>query len=305
MDLGDVYSIVVPLPNNFYAVDMDLFGQYTVTCPNNIVATVSLSRSSNSSVFSDSLQFSTTGGVMSFTTLENAKFMIGTDSGSYTSILLSKTGNALVNITGTLDTITTTGTYSLPGPVPSSPIQAQVLIIGGGTGGTSSPAPGSTPGPGGQGGGVKILNYNNFPTSPFPVVIGAGGPANSAGGVSIFGTASSNPALGGAGGVTLGSGPPQAGQGISGSMSPLAMSIRLISRQPSDPAGPVPYPGSVGKGGNLAAGGTSGVGPPGAKGGGGGGGGVPGSTATPGHPGGPSVGGAGGDGRIFILRFNS
>lgn len=287
------WSYRIPTSGSWYSSNVDLFGQYLVSCPNNIITSITLLRPTVPEAFP--ITYSTYGGTLLFTTDEISKFLISVSSGTNVPVLISKTAKVISTSTASLDQISSTGTYYTPGPQPSGGIGAFVLLVGGGGGG--QPAPGGAPGPGGNGGsggGLRLLQYSNLPTTGIPVVIGAPGPANTPGGVTYFSSYASDQYAGGTGGAlpgTAGAGP------AAGSDSPGAAVINPIS---------IPYGITLGGGSSyLASGGASGRNgkvPPGpvlASAGAGGGGGTYGTSAPS-----TTVGGAGGDGRVWVIRFN-
>ena len=208
---------------------------------------------------------------------------------------------------GTLETITSSGTYVSPNPG-----SALALAIGGGAAGVGS-------GPGG-GAGYADVGWVDLPASGIAVTLGAGGTSpGGAGGTTSIGTLSAagggSPGLAGDGGSGGGSGthgPTAFNRGGSGG-SP-AIGGGSGSGQPIGNIFVAPGSGGAnrGAGGGVYAGGAGGgtqtLGPAGIPngtatyGGGGGGGGVAGSSATP-TPFGNSNAGAGGAGRVFLLRW--
>lgn len=159
-------------------------GIYTMTTfPTTSVARISGFNEDNT-VFSE--QYTTSGTVSINFAKKVINPYISIDNGTnslvtltYVSALLSGT-----SITGTLDTITSTGTYNQTGKL-------YVLCIGGGGGGAGAGTNGE--GRSGGGGGYQVSGfvYTNTPTS---VTIGAGGngssvknAAGSTGGDSLFG----------------------------------------------------------------------------------------------------------------------
>lgn len=182
-------------------------GIYTMTTfPTTSVARISGFNEDNT-VFSE--QYTTSGTVSINFSKKVINPHISIDNGTnslvtltYVSALLSGT-----SIIGTLDTITTTGTYNQTGKL-------YVLCIGGGGGGGAAGTNGEGRSGGGGGPQVSKFVYTNTPTS---VTIGAGGNGSSTknvggstGGDSLFGNLVGTGSGGGAGG---GGAPDGAGRG--------------------------------------------------------------------------------------------
>lgn len=164
-------------------------GIYDITCPSGTITNVELFNS-NTLVMSAT----TSSGVVSVSLSEPVNridFWINT--GTNVAILVKQTAarGIFSEFSGTLDTITSSGTYNQTGPV-------VLAIVGGGAGGASNGGS-SYPGRGGGGGGLRTVRTTlNTSTS---VTIGSGGnggnPGN-AGGTTTFGNFSANGGEGGA-----------------------------------------------------------------------------------------------------------
>lgn len=147
----------------------------------------------------------TVGGTINFNLAAEATNIFVQSSNANDVVTINLTASVPINntISGTLDTITTSGTYSQTGLL-------WVLAIGGGAGGTG--ATGAW-GPGGGAGGLAMF-YGNVPTSTTVTIgnAGLGSAANSglpggSGGTTSFGSyaiatggSGSNPGLGGGSG---------------------------------------------------------------------------------------------------------
>lgn len=212
----------IPVSNQQYWVDINLTGLFLVT--NNGVNIVILHPNTPGS--------STTYGSGNYTLTLNTRYnmMVYGAAGSTFMLERIRYMNSF-STTGTVDTITTTGTYTGTG-------SGIVFVVGGGNGGNVGSTGGPGPGPGGtggQGGNWAFYYFDSLPGSA-PVVIGSGGAANGgAGGASSFNSLpSAVPAPsawpGGRGGGTWGSpgngGEPFANRAIaSGPFSPGAPAI--------------------------------------------------------------------------------
>jgi hypothetical protein len=281
-------------PGTLYTSNVSLVvGTYEITCISTTIAYVVFFDATGAIIGSTN----TTSGIVQFNLATAAtKIQYYTNTGSLINVSIALTGiGALFSeVSGTLDTITTSGTYTTTGNL-------WVMCIGGGGSGGSGSNAGTARGLGGSAGGISSALINT--TTSTTVTIGAKGAtqtgnfvAGNAGGSTTFGAFVTG--AGGAGGGT-GSGSNPSGNGVA--TFPEAQFIKN---------------GSIGSGGNggseaaATAGGTgagSGIGTGGnggtaggprngteatGQGSGGGGGAAPGQ----GH------GGAGSDGVIYILR---
>lgn len=298
--------------NTVYAQALNLItGVYTVSCVNTTNATVNFWASDNSLI----LSVTTVAGTITANLTSPAnRITYSINTGTNIRIAMQLTGAfAGSGATGTLDTITTSGTYT-----PAAAGIAHVCVIGGGGGGGNG---GGYGGGGGGGSGYATISTLQLTGSGISVTLGAGGAAGGTGGTTTFGPLS---AAGGAfGGVgTTGSGG-NGGNGGSGGGSGFGWTASGYSSTGGTGGtnganggygnGQVPGAAGVGSGVSISAfttsgsgGGTMGGGGLYAggggggsqtQGGGGGGGGAPGSSAS------GATGGAGGAGRVFVLRW--
>ena len=309
----------------FYRVPISLTaGVYEVTCVSTTIATV---------VFWNGGTFVAQGVTVSgVATIDVGStvthIMISIDTGTDVSVGLIQTGITQPVLTGVLDTISATGSYTA-----ASPGIANVLILGGGGGGGTGV--GALNGGGGSASFASIGEYTLTPAS-VAVVVGAGGAVAGDGGTTTFDGVS---ALGGIGATSNVGGAGGSGGGGGTTSSP-AVAPGGANGNPGNPAGGGGGAGGAGSGttwasgvyvhgvsagaggaggtrtlylvqggggGGIYGGGGGGNGYSGTNsGGGGGGGGVPGVTAieVP-TAGGSGTGGVGGAGRIFVLRWSS
>ena len=262
-------------------------GVYQITTyPTSTVAYVDFYSSSDALI----LSAITSSGTVSVNLGSTPSYMIiytnGSD-GCLVGITVTGTnGTYSSNLSGTLDTITTSGTYNQTGTM-------YVMVVGGGAGGGGAGS--NTYGyPGGGSGGVtaKLLTVNTSTT----VTIGARGNANgngngNAGGATSFGnylTANGGSGDGGAGSPGGGSG----SQGYSGGPGP-SEALNLWQSVKSGNTGG----GAADGGGNHSPGLGSGIGT-----GGGVGGAASGYGAGGGGGGYGGVGGVGTPGVVYVLR---
>jgi hypothetical protein len=180
---------------------------YTVTCTSSTIANVQFF-----SGLTLVTQVTTASGTISLNLASASdRVRLWTDTGSDIVVTITKTASALSNVfSGTLDTITSSGTYT---GTSTSGYGYAVLVGGGGGGGSVANSYRRGGGGGGSGSvGGKYLEL----TGSMAVVIGAAGIAQAApssgttGGTSTFGGMS---CPGGTGGVT----PPSEGAGAGGS----------------------------------------------------------------------------------------
>ena len=199
-------AVTIASPNTYYRISQTFTASiWSITCVNSTVAQITFYNSSGSAITSAT----TVSGSISVNLASDASYAyIYTNTGSNIVITFTQTALPLASNTlsfsGTLDTISTSGTYtpaSGAGP-------AYVLCFGGGGGGGGSGYAAS----GGGGGGAGGL-WAGFYTLPSSVsaTIGsfgnggtnaAGGAANAgnAGGTSIFGNIQATGGNGGIGG---------------------------------------------------------------------------------------------------------
>lgn len=294
------FTVTAAAANTNYSATFTPFlpaGIYRITCVSTTNATFAF-YDANNNILANTVTSSGTVDVNLATASSSFNYYINT--GTSIAITISRVASALPSITvsGTLDTITTTQTYTQQG-------RGMALIVGGGFAG----GVGYFPGVGGAGGpsGQMVVSYVSLPGS-VPVVIGSGGvgygiftpAAPATGGTTSFGAITS------AGGV-VGSG------GSGGPSVPGAGS--------ASPSFPMITPGTTGGGGCgrsggptgvwTGAGGGSGIGTGGqggnSQGGGGGGtgygagGGGGGQALSP--PGNYFPGGAGTPGVVYVVRY--
>ena len=297
----------VPLANAWYSVKSPLFGRYLITCAG--TATIMFPPSTPEGSYT--INTVTTSLDITFT--EKKVFFIQTNSPDV-NVLFTKITNSYGadKTSGTVDTITASGTYTGTGT------NATVLIAGGGQGGfAGGPSATGGGGSGGESGTAKLVYYQTLPGSA-PVTIGAGGIApGGAGGNSSFDiyTSTANAGAGGSGSGQYSSAPSGSLTTISANIDALKLGITLGAGGGAPGAGGWDASGIGGGGGVLLGGGGGGSGGrrsgptrncPGG-GGGGGAGGVAASGGSPGTGGCTSgtggAGGNGGAGRIWVLRF--
>lgn len=266
---------------------------YTISCASGVITNFQFYSNVNTLITSGV----TASGTVSISLASTAdRIRLWTNTGSNTVVTITKTASALTNqFSGTLDTITTSGTYTGT----STSGYAFVILVGGGGAGGGVPnawAGGGSGGPGGVGGKLVQL------TGSMPVVLGAGGTGivaqtGNSGGASTFAGMTAGGGGGGPGGNT-------SAQGATGSVTGADVS-----------GGGVLYPfvinGTTGGGGVTGSGSTvpgsgSGIGTGGsgksstggdATGYGAGGGGAYSNTF------GAFAGGAGTPGVLYVLRF--
>lgn len=257
-------SAAAPNPNVIYYVAAQLVaGIYTITCVSSTVATVTF--------YANTTPITTVSTVSGSVALNLGSpathISYSTNTGSNVNILMTLTGVPLASgVSGTLDTITSSGTYNFTG-------RAAILLVGAGNNGAAGfddHYQRSEGGSGGPSGGISGPHYVEL-TGSTPVTIGAasGGTTSFAG----FTTGTAGRGTGGPGAYPGG----QAGQ-------------------PSSPGNPV-KPGTTGGGGGGIRWLGGGSGGPGGGDGGIGQGGSAGGPGQPGNPGtGVGAGGAGGSG---------
>lgn len=179
-------SITATTANTIYAAPVSLDAAiYTVTCTSSTIATVEF----YSGVGTYITNAITVSGTVTINLASAAdRIRLWTDTGSNIVVTVTKTASALTNnFSGTLDTITSSGTYTGT----STSGFGYVMAVGGGGGGAGNRAPNGAGGGGGGGAGVaaKLLAL----TGSMAVTIGAGGTA---------GTSATNGNPGGNGGAT-------------------------------------------------------------------------------------------------------
>lgn len=174
-------------------------GVYTITCASTTVASLDFY---SGTTYIGSTQ--TVSGTVSYNLASDAtRIAYYTNTGSNITIGILQTGNPVTTaVSGTLDTLTSSTTYTQTGNTGL----AYVVVVGGGGGGGSATSSYSCGGGGGSG-GVQSSTYAL--TGSISVTIGAGGNGSStsatgnAGGATIFGNLTSN---GGGGGSSFNSG---------------------------------------------------------------------------------------------------
>lgn len=282
--------------NTLYDAAVDLSaGVYEITCVSTTITYFTLLGPSG--VVTKSQTSSGTVTVVLASDVNRALFW--TNTGTNVSIGFTLTGLDLPTsgLSGTLDTITTTGNYNTLGT-------AWVYGIAGGSGGVTSNSV-DVGGSGGRGGGLieaQVVYIN----APVAVTIGAGGAASTAGGSTSFGnlTATANFNSGGSASAANGGGGSMYQTASNGTVSgntfakPVFWATAGNGGGGGGSANGVPgvgAAGGLGRGGNgglkaSSTAGNSGTGY-GAGGGGGGGGGA------------TSPGGSGSQGVVYVLRF--
>jgi len=206
---GDTFTATITAAYKRYkSVNTFATGIYTITCnPTSSEATLIFFNGT-----SKILQATTTSGsaVVNLST-EATYVLISINTGTNIAVTIDKTAAALTSpeISGTLDTITTTSTYNQTGPL-------YVLLFGGGGGGAPGAGGGGGAG-GGSGYGLTSFIYTNSATSVTVGGSGAGGASGGSGGTTSFGNtlnaagggggnSSAAGGLGGTGGASGGNG---------------------------------------------------------------------------------------------------
>ena len=284
-------TITCTSANTLYQASVNLDPAiYTISCVSTTVAKIEF--------YSGETTVLATGTTSSGTTTVNLgtaadRVRVWTDTGSNVNVTIAKTAVALTNnFSGTLDTITASGTYTGT----SASGYAFVVVVGGGGGGSNGVANG---GAGGGSGGVgsKIVAL----TGSMPVTIGNAGNANTSGaaGASIFAGMTAN---GGNGAQSTTTG--QAGGTVTGA------TYNVQGPSGGNGGGGPGGPGSGGYGGNppvtwsFVASTIGASGTPGSAGGGGGAAGTGyGAGGSGGSVSGPGPGAAGRPGVVYVLRY--
>lgn len=290
-------SVTVPAINTFYKITTDISaGTYTLTTsPTSNQTTYRFYTSSSG----DFVSHTTSSGTVTFTLSQAyTGAWVSIDSGSNvitTLTLVAANVSPTALSGGTVDTVTSTGTYNTTG------LLYVMAVGGGGAGGagTNQNNPFTGGGGGGSGGIATAFTYTNAAQS---VTIGAAGGTTSFGNVVTAGAGSSGGSgPGGAGGPNGGAG----GSGVTGANGALS-SVIASAITSGTTGGGGGGPGGSGVGSGIGTGGHAGnrvnysanAGNAGTGYGAGGGGG--GARAHNGNNGGP--GGAGSQGVMYILR---
>jgi hypothetical protein len=307
------YTVSIPASNAyiaFNAVQSLSTGIYSITTvPTTSNATITFYDSTNAIIGTTT----TTSGVIVFNLATPAAgFFVKVDSATATTVTLDLTANALAGtgISGTIDTVTTTGAYNQTGKL-------YVLAVGGGSGGNGGGnINAGNAGGGAGGGGGGLASAFVFTNSATTITIGAAGNggtapngSGNAGGTTSFGNlVTSNAPSGGGAGAT---GTTPAG-GVAGSTLTNPAKDLSNGTNGGGGGGGSPFPnlggptgGGAGGGSGIGTGGAGGNGQnanatpnPGAAGtgyGAGGGGGAGGGQNG-------AVGGAGTAGVVYVLR---
>jgi hypothetical protein len=157
-------------PNTLYSSTVSLStGIYQITCTSSTIATLEF--------YSGTTYIgraTTVSGAVSYNLATAAtRVAVSTNTGSDISVGIAKTGENVASISGTLDTITTSGTYNSNATGPAYAI----VVGGGGAGGSFSGARNdynSRGAVGGAGGGL-LATYLPALGSSYTVVVGSGG----------------------------------------------------------------------------------------------------------------------------------
>jgi hypothetical protein len=169
---------------------------YSITCVSTTVAVLEF----YSNTYTPITSVTTSLGTASVNLASTAdRFRVYTDTGSNIVVTITKTASAVSNtFSGTLDTITSSGTYNQT----STSGYAYTVVVGGGGGGARGPE-----GVGGGSGGVgaKLIQL----TGSMPVTIGAqgtgaAGPGNSGGTTTFAGITANGGSGSGTGGSVTG-----------------------------------------------------------------------------------------------------
>lgn len=310
-------TITVPLSATLYSVTQNFGrGVYTISCVSSTIAKVDFFDATGP-IGSTAV---TSAGTVSYNLSSPATgFFIYIDTGSSILVSISQTSNTvpISGISGTLDTLTNSQTYTQTG-------SSYVLVVGaGGGGGSGYDVGGMGGGSGGVIGGFQKLNGN------VSVTIGTGGnggvgyaSSGSGGGATVFGNITANgggPGNRANGGTAAGNNVGNGGSaGEGGGRGGAGNSTNVGGFAAASPASPLPFVkiGTTGGGGggvlsgNNLAGGSgagSGIGTGGnggtqsnngnsgtGYGAGGGGGGGTGNSIS---------GGSGSQGVVYVLRF--
>lgn len=207
-------SITIPSANTLYSATSDFAaGIYTITCASTTIANIDFF---NGTTFIS--RATTVSGTVTYNLGTDAtSIRIYTNTGSDIVINIILSGESVSAVSGTLDTITTTGSYNQTGAV-------YAVVIGGGGGGAGSV---SGYGGGGGGGSGGITEGRIVLSGTTTVTVGAGGNSGGgAGGTSNVGnltangggggTAGNNNATGGGGGGGGSAGTPGGANGGGG-----------------------------------------------------------------------------------------
>lgn len=163
-------------------------GVYTISCAS--------ATATNFEFYSNSTTLVTSGVTASGTVLINLastadRIRLWTNTGSSIVVTITKTAAALTNaFSGTLDTISASGTYNQTGP-------AYVLVVGGGAGGNANTGSQNVSYRGGAGGVCGAFLTLSGSTS---VTVGNGGAAGANGNATTFGSLTANGGSGSTGG---------------------------------------------------------------------------------------------------------
>jgi hypothetical protein len=200
------FSITAVSPNVLYGATKTFpSGIYTITCVSTTVTTIEFYSDEQTSI----IQTQTVSGTSTINLASTAtKVKLSTDTGTDVVVTIERTAGSITNeISGTLDTITESGTYTAN----SASGYALVGVVGAGGGGGSGPAGGSTYG-GGSGGSGGIKTGVLPLTGNISVTIGTAGnggatntagpgAAGNAGNATTFGNFTANGGGGGGGGT--------------------------------------------------------------------------------------------------------
>lgn len=187
------YAITAAAINTQYKVVQSLAaGTYAVTTsPTSVVATVQFFNASGALANVTTSSGSITANLASAAT----HYIVSITSNPGASVTVTYQSAAVTgtSISGTLDTITTTGTYNQTGPV-------YVVAVGGGGGGSGGwgyvSGPNYTAG-GGGGGGGSVAGYFGTLNTPVSVTIGSAGNGGAGGGFGTSGNAGGTTSFGG------------------------------------------------------------------------------------------------------------
>ncbi len=292
-------SLTATTSNTLYSAALSLDPAiYTITCTTSTIANVEF--------YSGAGNLLTTATTASGTVAINLasaadRIRLWTNTGSNIVVTITKTAAALTdNFSGTLDTITTSSTYTQT----STSGFGYIMVVGGGGGGGGNHVPSGNGGGAGGAGGIaaKVAAL----TGSMSVTVGSGGagvtgsataPTGNAGGLSSMAGMTSNGGSGGIGSPGVGAGAGGAGGTATGGTYNLTGNSGSAGWPGGDERGgntaTSPYPfivsGTVGTGGAARTNATG-------NGGGGGAGSQPGA-------GDPRTGGNGSPGVVYVLRF--
>lgn len=193
---GNALTAVSPNTNYQFKSNL-LAGVYTISCASTTVTTADFMSSSGGLIASGS----TTSGTVNINVASNAdRVIVRTDTGTNIAISITRISNTVSDTySGTLDTITTSGTYT---GTSTSGLGYALVVGGGGNGGAGAGGNQGASGAGGGGTSGKLIQL----TGSMAVTVGTAGGASTFAGMTANGGASTakGATTGGAGGTASG-----------------------------------------------------------------------------------------------------